>query len=146
MRRTRQREVIRQVVRHTDCHPAADFVYEAVRRELPGVSLGTVYRNLKLLADKGELRVLEGAGGTLRYDACTRNHYHFICDKCGRIFDLDLPPETRLERRVAETTGFKVRCHTLEFRGVCSDCRTSGKPGHDGMVESAAAQKEMEEL
>lgn len=127
MRRTRQREVIRKVVCGTDCHPGADDVYEAVRRELPGVSLGTVYRNLKLLADSGELRVLEGAGGTSRYDACTRTHYHFVCDVCGRIFDLDLPPETHLERLVADATGFSVRCHRLEFRGVCSECREREK-------------------
>ncbi len=128
MRRTRQREVISRVVCGSECHPSADYVYEEVRKELPGVSLGTVYRNLKLLAELGELQVLDGPGGTKRYDACTDGHYHFVCEGCGRIVDLELDLEADLDSLVAERTGFDVRRHTLEFRGLCSECRSRGYP------------------
>ncbi|MFW6057182.1 MAG: Fur family transcriptional regulator [Chloroflexota bacterium] len=128
MRRTRQREVISRVVCTSKCHPSADYVYEEVRKELPGVSLGTVYRNLKVLAELGEVQVLDGPGGTKRYDACTDSHYHFVCERCGRIVDLDIELEADLDRLVAERTGFDVQRHTLEFRGVCGECRRSEYP------------------
>lgn len=128
MRRTRQREVISRVVCRSECHPSADYVYEQVRRQLPGVSLGTVYRNLKLMAEQGELQVLDGPGGTKRYDACTESHYHFVCEGCGRIVDLELELEADLDSLVAERTGFEVRRHTLVFRGLCSACWSKEYP------------------
>lgn len=92
------------------------------------MSLGTVYRNLKVLAELGEVQVLDGPGGTKRYDACTDSHYHFVCERCGRIVDLDIELEADLDRLVAERTGFDVQRHTLEFRGVCGECRRSEYP------------------
>ncbi len=92
------------------------------------MSLGTVYRNLKVLAEHGEVQVLDGPGGAKRYDACTDSHYHFVCESCGRIVDLDLELEADLVRLVAERTGFDVRRQTLEFRGLCDECRRSEYP------------------
>lgn len=123
MRRTRQCEVIKTIVSWTDSHPTAEDVHEPARRQLPGISLDTVYRNLKWLIANGEIRVLEGAGGANRYDACTRNHYHFVCECCGWVIDLNLSLREKLERLVAEDTGFLVHGHKLEFRGICDRCR-----------------------
>ncbi len=124
MRNTRQREAILRVVRRMSCHPTADEVYAEVRKEIPCVSLGTVYRNLKLLADTGEVAPVAGGGALNRYDGCTDNHYHFRCDSCGRVLDVEEPVDTDLDRRVAAQTGLAIRCHCLEFHGLCKDCQT----------------------
>jgi len=124
MRATKQREAILRSVRNMDSHPTADAVYDAVRKEIPGISLGTVYRNLKLLAETGELRVMESAGCSSRFDGCTEIHHHFRCDRCGRVFDVAEILGSDIDREVESQTGFMVRGHSLEFRGVCADCRS----------------------
>ncbi|MDY6917722.1 MAG: transcriptional repressor [Chloroflexota bacterium] len=123
-RRSRQKEAILRVVRGTTSHPTADWVYERVRQEIPNISLGTVYRNLRLLTQEGEILELDIAGGLSRFDGNTSNHYHFRCAKCGRVFDLDEPVDESIDARIAERTGFKVTHHRLEFRGLCNDCQT----------------------
>ena len=123
MRTTKQREAVREAVRRLGCHPSADAVYEEVRKEMPGISLGTVYRNLRLLSEAGELATLDVAGSASRYDACTHEHYHFRCEKCGRLLDVNAPVDPDLDRRVQESTGLSVRCHVLEFRGLCENCQ-----------------------
>ena len=122
MRYSRQREAILAAVRSTTCHPTADAVYAEVRKQIPGVSLGTVYRNLRVLVDAGELRALEGPGGVSRYDGCTDGHYHFRCDVCGKVQDIDEPVDCHLDERVSARTGLAIRCHSLEFRGLCREC------------------------
>ena len=122
-RETRQREVILNVLRSADSHPTADWVYDEVRKAIPNISKGTVYRNLKILREKGEISELNLSGTVSRYEGRQENHYHFRCDKCGRIFDLDEPVNNELDERVAKRTGFKVSYHQLEFRGLCKDCQ-----------------------
>lgn len=121
-KKTKQKEAILKVLRNTRSHPSADWIYNEVRREIPNISLGTVYRNLKLLAQSGEILELDLCGTLSRFDARTDNHYHFRCEKCGQVFDLDEPVDRELDKRVARKTGFQVKYHRLEFRGLCSDC------------------------
>lgn len=130
---TDQRRLILEVVRATDAHPSAEWVYRKVRRRLPRISLGTVYRNLKLLAQEGLIKEL-GGKGLGRYDGNTDGHYHFSCHSCGRIYDLGEPVERALERRVAARTGFSVTQHRIEFYGLCSACAGSG--GHSAKAPS----------
>ena len=122
-RKSKQREAILRVLKGTDSHPTADWVYAQVRAEIPNISLGTVYRNLKLLKEEGQILELDLAG-TGRFDGNTRNHYHFVCERCGRIFDLDEPVHKEQDERVAKKMGFKVLNHLLEFRGLCKDCQS----------------------
>ncbi len=129
MRHSRQREAILTAVRGTTCHPTADAVYAEVRTQIPGISLGTVYRNLRVLVEAGELLAIEGGGGLSRYDGCTDSHYHFRCDVCGRVIDVGEPVDAGLDERVTARTGLAIRCHSLEFRGVCSECQAQS---HDG--------------
>lgn len=124
-RRTQQREAILRVLKGTTCHPTADWVYEQVRQEMPNISLGTVYRNLRSLQRDGEILELDLAGITSRFDARTDNHYHFRCEKCGRVFDVDFPVNEELDKRVAQETGFKIFYHRLEFRGLCPECQSN---------------------
>ncbi len=115
-RETRQRGAILQVLRRADSHPTADLIYDEVRKIIPNVSKGTVYRNLKILRETGEISELNLNG---KQD----NHYHFRCEKCGRVFDVDEPVNNELDKRVAQRTGFKISYHQLEFRGLCKDCQ-----------------------
>ena len=123
VRKSKQREAIIKVVKGTTSHPTADWVYEQVRKELPNISLGTVYRNLNLLQREGEILELNFGNTLSRFDGNTRNHYHFRCEGCGRIFDVDEPVHKEMEKGVAQKTGFKVFNHRLEFRGLCKDCQ-----------------------
>ena len=124
VRKSKQREAILRVVKGTTSHPTADWVYEQVRREIPSVSLGTVYRNLNLLQREGEILELDFGNTLSRFDGNTWNHYHFRCEGCGRIFDVAEPVDREIDKRVARKTGFKVSYHRLEFRGLCKDCQS----------------------
>jgi Fur family peroxide stress response transcriptional regulator len=122
-RRTKQREAIFQVVRSTTSHPTADQVYDEVRKRIPNISKGTVYRNLSVLKEEGAISVLDMPGTQCRYEVKLRSHYHFRCEKCGRIIDLDEPVDRDIDDRIAKRTGFVVSGHQTEFRGACADCQ-----------------------
>ena len=126
-RKTQQRDTILRVVKSTTSHPGADWVYEQVRKEIPNISMGTVYRNLQLLTQSGEIRRLDVVGGQSRFDGNTNNHYHFRCEKCSRVFDLDEPVDLSIEERVAKETGFRVKGHYLELSGLCPECQEQDK-------------------
>jgi Fur family peroxide stress response transcriptional regulator len=122
-RETRQREAILNILRSTNSHPTADWIYDEVRKLIPNISKGTVYRNLKILREMGEIAELDLSGTVSRYEGRRENHYHFRCIRCGRVFDLDEPVDRELDTRVARETGFKVSYHQLEFRGLCKECQ-----------------------
>ncbi|MDD5556667.1 MAG: transcriptional repressor [bacterium] len=119
---TKQREVILDELRKVVSHPTADEVYRMVRKRLPRVSLGTVYRNLEILSQNGLLLKLEMAGTQRRYDATTANHYHVRCTSCGRVVDLRMDPLPGVERRIGDACGFTITGHRLEFEGLCPRC------------------------
>lgn len=133
LRLTDQRRFILAAVRNTDAHPTAESVHEVVRRRLPRVSLGTVYRNLRVLARRGLLAEIQ-SGPSVRFDARVHRHHHFTCSACGRIFDLDEPVDARLDARVAARTGFRVAYHRIDFYGLCGGCtrRRARRPAGRG--------------
>ncbi|MDD5590350.1 MAG: transcriptional repressor [Dehalococcoidales bacterium] len=122
-RATRQREAILQVLRRAGSHPTADWIYEEVKKSIPNISKGTIYRNLKVLKDMGEIAELNLSGTVCRYEGRQDNHYHFRCTECGQIFDLDEPVHKELNETIARKTGFMVSSHQLEFRGICKTCQ-----------------------
>jgi Fur family transcriptional regulator, ferric uptake regulator len=122
-RNTRQRQIILDELRKLNCHPTAVSLYEIVRRRLPKVSLGTVYRNLDWLAAAGVIRKLEFAGAQTRFDGNLEHHDHIRCVRCGRVDDVyhgefDLPLAEGID-----VGGYQVVGHRLEFFGVCPQCR-----------------------
>ena len=121
-RMSRQKKMILQEVRGSLTHPTADEVYERLRKHLPRISLGTVYRNLDRLSRDGLIRTIEGAGSR-RYDGDLEEHWHIRCEGCGRISDVR--PEANLYREegAALPDGFKVTGWHVEYRGVCGECR-----------------------
>ncbi|MDI3542813.1 MAG: Fur family transcriptional regulator, peroxide stress response regulator [Candidatus Atribacteria bacterium] len=122
-KKTKQREAILEILKNTKSHPTADEIYQKVRQEIPRISKGTVYRNLKLLAEKGEAIKIDTEGTEARYDARVESHYHFRCDSCGKVFDVDVPVDAELDKKAAQETGFNITHHILEFRGLCSECQ-----------------------
>ncbi len=123
-RKSKQKEAIFKVLKGATSHPTAEWVYERVRREIPNISLGTVYRDLKLLKQEGEILELGLAGTQSRFDGKAENHYHFRCLKCNRIFDVDGPVDKELDERLAQKAGFTVFEHCLEFHGLCKNCQS----------------------
>jgi Fur family transcriptional regulator, peroxide stress response regulator len=130
-KRSKEKQAILQFLRTANSHPTADAVYTEMRKETPNISLGTVYRNLRLLKEEGEIAELELAGSLSRFDGFTHPHYHFRCEKCSRIFDLNEAYDTTLNERIASETGFNVSGHLMEFRGLCHDCQPNNQvPGY----------------
>lgn len=122
-RSTNQREAILRLLRGTRSHPTADNIYDEVRKEIPNISKGTVYRNLKVLQELGQIRELNLNGTISRFEIVQSAHYHFRCERCGIVLDLDEPIYEELDRKLAERTGLKVSHHQLEFRGLCQNCQ-----------------------
>lgn len=128
---SKQREAILRVLRNSSAHPSAEWLYEQVKEQLPGIGMATVYRNLRRLTEDGEVRELQRSSDAARYDGNTATHYHFHCERCGRILDLDEPVDPTIETRIAGRTGLKVTGHYLELRGLCLECGTSRSPTGD---------------
>ena len=123
IKKSRQRDAIIKVLRSTKSHPSAEWIYEQVKMEIPKIGLATVYRNLRILEQAGEVLKVCTPDDTAHFDGCTRKHYHFYCDRCGKILDLDVPLDNTIEARVARKTGLKVILHRLELSGLCLDCQ-----------------------
>lgn len=129
-RSTEARRVILEELAKVTTHPTAYEVYQMVRRRLPKVSLGTVYRNLDLLARSGLVLRLGSAQAQMRFDGCTRLHHHIRCAECGRVDDLH---DVRIAVDMAEvrnSTDYQVLGVGLELLGLCPDCRKRRQPGH----------------
>ncbi len=116
-RESKQREAILNVLRHTDSHPTADWVYDEIRKVITNISKGTVYRNLKILRKAGEISELNLSGTVSRYEGGPENHYHFRCEKCGRVFDLEESVNKELDERVAIKPASRSHTINLSFAG-----------------------------
>ena len=126
-RETKQRQAILKVLRNTRCHPTAERIYEEVKKEIPNISMGTVYRNLQVLQENGAVSELNLNGTLSRFEAKQKSHYHFRCERCDRVIDIDMPVDRELDKKVAKRMGLKISHHQLEFRGLCRDCQHQQK-------------------
>lgn len=119
MRYSYQREMILNIVKGRKDHPTADMIYSSARELKSDISLGTVYRNLKLLADEGSIITLETEDKRLHYDGDISRHSHFICENCGKIIDLFKPSKTPEE---IKELGLMVTGEKCIYYGRCVDC------------------------
>ena len=126
---SQQRAAILEELSAVTSHPTAAEIYALVRRRIPNISLGTVYRNLSMLADDGTILRITTGEGTERFDADTSDHYHFCCSCCGRVSDLPLPFHGELNRAVEAATGARVHRHNLIFYGECAQCLAAERSG-----------------
>ena len=127
-RNTRQREVILAELRKLTSHPTAADLYASVRRRLPRISLGTVYRNLELLAKMNVIQKLDLSGTAARFDANPAPHYHVRCVRCGRVGDVHEGPDDPLNGKITEVNGYEILGYRLEFFGLCPQCRKKPPP------------------
>lgn len=125
VRQTSQRRVILEELCKVTSHPTAADVYEMVRRKLPRISLGTVYRNLELLNDSGTIQKLDFGESHKRFDGNSSPHYHVNCTKCGRVSDVFIPLKHPLDVEAEEATGYQILGHHVSFVGVCPSCQGS---------------------
>ena len=121
---SRQRESIKEYLMSTTEHPTADTVYLHVKEEFPNISLGTVYRNLNLLADLGEAIKITTPEGGDRFDGNTNPHYHVVCTSCGKVDDLHLDQEQieAVNKLGNAHYAGTIKTHTTLFYGNCSEC------------------------
>ena len=119
---SKQREAIKDFLTDNPSHPTADDVYAHMRQQFPNVSLGTVYRNLNLLAECGEIRKLSFTNGPDHFDYVTAPHYHFICKCCGRIYDMPEDVSKVIFEAASEKAPGVIDSHELVFYGVCNEC------------------------
>ena len=119
---SRQRESIKEYLRSTNEHPTADAVYMHVREEFPHISLGTVYRNLNLLAEIGEATKITTSDGGDRFDGRIEPHYHFYCTRCRKLYDLNIGTFSQINQVADENFDGQIENHSLIFYGHCGAC------------------------
>ncbi|MBW2063475.1 MAG: transcriptional repressor [Deltaproteobacteria bacterium] len=123
---THQRKVILEVVRGEGEHMTADEIYDRVRKKMPKISLGTVYRNLDILASQGLIRKLEPEYQQMRFDGSTTEHYHLLCTRCGKVTDAPVAHSDKIldiiEGTIGKLTRYGIFGHRLEFIGLCPQC------------------------
>lgn len=129
-RNTKQRRVILEELRKLTSHPTASEMYQITRRTLPKISLATVYRNLELLSQTGEIQKLNLGTTEARFDGNPADHHHIRCMICGAIGDIHDLPQADLTSYPAERTDYQIVGYRLEYLGVCPKCmeeQPSGK-------------------
>lgn len=124
---SRQREAIKNYLTGREDHPTADMVYTAIRKIYPNISLGTVYRNLTLLADQGEIMKISCGETSDRFDARTEDHCHIICQECGRVGDLWGIDAELIDRMADKNYEGDVCGHQIYFFGKCKQCKDKEK-------------------
>jgi Fur family peroxide stress response transcriptional regulator len=122
-RTTKQLQVVWSAIKHDKSHPTADDIYDKVRKQLPNISLGTVYRNLQKLVSDEKLQVLV-LGRSQHFDPLVERHQHFICEVCDSVFDVRIDTQDELKPVKLPHEGFKVTSHHLAFYGTCKNCST----------------------
>ncbi len=122
MRLTTQRQIILEELGKVTSHPTANEVYDMVRKRLPRIGLGTVYRNLELMAETGIILKLEVGGTQKRFDATVAPHYHIRCLSCGKVDDIKIPVMAEIDKTAADISKYQVLGHHIEFSGICQEC------------------------
>jgi Fur family transcriptional regulator, peroxide stress response regulator len=129
MRLTTQRQIILEELAKVTSHPTANEIYDMVRRRLPRIGLGTVYRNLELMAESGLILKLEVGGTQKRFDATVNPHYHIRCIECGKVDDIEIPLQQHINDVASDACDYHILGHHIEFSGICDDCSRKRK-GH----------------
>lgn len=122
-RSTIQKDLVRNAVSEMKKHVAANEVYDFIKERYPTIGKGTVYRNLDILAEEGELRKIEVPDGPNRFDFILKKHYHVRCVKCGEISDVDMDVISDLLERIHNTHGIEFLDYDILFKGICLKCK-----------------------
>lgn len=123
MNYSKQREIILNTLQNNVVHPTAEYIHEILKKTEPNISLATVYRNLNQLASIGTIKKIEGLEQSVHYDHNTHEHYHFICDKCKKVYDVTAEIAPGIEIKTHTKTGFTILGHEITFHGICKECQ-----------------------
>ncbi len=126
MNYSRQREIIFDTLRRHAVHPTAERLYNIIKGEQPDSNIGiaTVYRNLRRMANSGSIKKISGLEDAEHFDHNTHTHYHFLCKKCNRVFDIDAKVAPEIIENTQKETGFIINSYDIVFHGICKDCQT----------------------
>ncbi len=122
-RNSKQRQKILEFMVNSKSHVTADWIYRKLKKKFKNLSLGTVYRNLRILKEQGQIWEFNFGTGLSRFEAIAYSHYHFVCNACQNIYDLKIPPMKQLDDKVMQMTGFRILSHRLMFFGLCDVCK-----------------------
>lgn len=123
MNYSRQREIITDTLTNNVIHPTAETLYEIIKKKYPETSKATLYRNLSQLAELGLIKKIDGLETSAHFDHNTCLHYHFICEKCGKVFDVSSDVAQNIVGKAEEETGFEIKNHEIVFHGICRNCK-----------------------
>ncbi|MED1673457.1 peroxide-responsive transcriptional repressor PerR [Pallidibacillus thermolactis] len=125
VRITPQRHAILEYLISSMTHPTADEIYKALEGRFPNMSVATVYNNLRVFREVGLVKELTYGDASSRFDFVTHEHYHIICEECGKIVDFQYPGLDEIEQFAAHVSGYKVSHHRLEVYGLCPECENN---------------------
>ncbi len=123
VRMTPQRHAILEFLYESTSHPTADEIYKSLEGRFPNMSVATVYNNLRVFKEAGIVKELTYGDSSSRFDSVTSDHYHVICEECGKIVDFHYPGLDEVETIAEHVTGFKIFGHRMETYGICPDCQ-----------------------
>lgn len=126
-RKSQQRDRILEILKETKSHPTADWIYMRLKEEIPELSLGTVYRNLKVLMEQGLIQKLPFGSRFDRFEAKISPHYHLVCEKCGLVEDFEMPQYSTINSKAEKMSAFKISRHRIDFFGLCKKCQNKTK-------------------
>lgn len=122
VRITPQRHAVLEYLLTSLSHPTADDIYKALEGKFPNMSVATVYNNLRILREIGLVRELTYGDDSSRFDGNVNDHYHIICEDCGKIVDFHYPTLDEIESLAEKVSGFEISHHRMELYGKCKDC------------------------
>ena len=134
-RNTIQKDLVRNAVCEMKRHVTANEVYEFVKEFCPTIGKGTVYRNLDILVEEGDLRKVEVPDGPNRFDLTLKNHYHVRCVNCGEISDVDMDEILGLLEKIHDTHGTDFLEYDILFKGICPKCQKKIKDGSEILLQ-----------
>ena len=126
-KRSKQREAMLELLRQTEIHPTADWLHLKLKKEFPSLSLGTVYRNLNILAEQKLILKLPFSDTHDRYEVIKCPHYHLVCERCGSVQDFNMPHYTEINKQAQKMSRFSISRHRIDFFGICETCQNKRK-------------------
>ncbi len=126
MNYSKQRELILDTLKRNAVHPTAEKLFEIIKNEQPDSNIGiaTVYRNLNKMANSGTIKRISGLEDAEHFDHNTYTHYHFMCEKCHRVFDIDAKIAPDIIENTKNRTGFIINSYDIVLHGICNECQT----------------------
>ncbi len=122
-RKSKQRESILELIKASSEHPTAQMIYDLLKNEIKPLSIGNVYRNIRILIEQGLITGRDFGDGIEHFDAMTQIHYHFMCEKCKSVSDFAMPVRDSITESAQKVSKHTITGHTIQFYGICDKCK-----------------------